>query len=283
MASTSLTQATVNRMYHNRFADNLHVPAAWSGDNARCAPGQPSARYQASMLESLNFVRALNHLAPVTFSSSLSRNAQSAALIMSAADGPTHYPSRSWSCWSSRGATAASSLNLALATPSLDAGKAVGMYMTEAGASSTAVGHRRWVLNPFVTAMGDGATGTTNALWVFGPNNYRRPNPSWVSWPSAGWFPNALEPSGRWSLSAGNSHVSFHYARVAVRNSAGTRLSTRVQPVENGYGQPTLVWQVAGLRSTGTYRVTVSNIRRYGARGTSSHTYSVRLFTPKAL
>jgi hypothetical protein len=44
-----------------------------------------------------------------------------------------------------------------------------------------------------------------------------------------------------------------------------------------GYGQPTVVFEVAGVRPNGVYRVAVTRIR--GA-GPPSHRYTVRLFEP---
>jgi hypothetical protein len=51
---------------------------------------------------------------------------------------------------------------------------------------------------------------------------------------------------------------------------------TRYAPVD-GYGRPTLVFDLAGTLVEGTYTVTVSGIRGAGARSLS---YRVRLFTP---
>ena len=113
--------------------------------------------------------------------------------------------------------------------------------MSEPGTANRAVGHRRWLMNPFATTMGTGLHGHRQrddrdraaAL-------ASRPNPAWVSWPTAGWFPDALEPAGRWSLSAGStSHELRAPPRVrvyrdgqlvrAVRH-AGRRTATRSPP-----------------------------------------------------
>ena len=108
------------------------------------------------------------------------------------------------------------------------------------------------------------------------PSSSARPNPTFVSWPTAGWFPNAIEPDGRWSLSAGNRKVNFAGASVKVYRN-GQRINATKSPVENGYAQPTLVFQVKGPKTPGTYRVLVKHIK--GAAH-PRHGYTVKLFTP---
>jgi hypothetical protein len=51
--------------------------------------------------------------------------------------------------------------------------------------------------------------------------------------------------------------------------------------IENGYAQPTLVWQMpAGMAATGSYRVVVSHITKKGSRHLLRTAYTVNLFTP---
>ena len=128
--------------------------------------------------------------------------------------------------------------------------------------NNTAVGHRRWLLHPFTTAIGTGATNKANAITVIGPTNAYRPNPAWVSWPSAGWFPSTLEPAGRWSLSSGVRGTSFAGASVRVwRNGAPVKVSRA--PVADGYAMPTVVWlPPASVARSGTFKVLVSGIRQ---------------------
>ena len=128
--------------------------------------------------------------------------------------------------------------------------------------------------------MGSGSTHTANAMTVIGPTAAGRPNPAWVSWPTAGYFPRTLEPNGRWSLSAGNRRADFRRATVTSTATA-TRSARSGSGVHNGYGMPTLVWQIpATLAKSGTYRVVVRGVHRAGTRKTFGRTYDVRMFTP---
>lgn len=274
-------QAAVNAAYWSQYAPKLALPIGWLGGSILgCLPGLASLFSTNATLTSLNYVRSLAGLAPVVFSPALNAGAQQAALMMDANNQLSHNPSSNWRCWTQSGATAASRSDLALAWPTINSGQIIDLYMTDGGSSNIAAGHRRWLLNPFSTVMGSGSTSTANALTVIGPTSAYRPNPRYVSWPTAGWFPNPMEPQGRWSLSSGLNSVSFARARVAVYDGAH-RLAVHKYPVENGYAQPTLVWQMpAGISQTHPYRVVVTGIRQAHHRRALSYTYTVRLFTP---
>lgn len=280
-AVNTSSQAAVNAAYWAQYAPKQLLSIDWLlGSLLGCNPGLTSASTNAATLSSLNFVRSLAGLAPVTFSKELNDSAQKAALIMAANGNLSHNPSSSWKCWSSTGAKAAGRSNLALAYPSLRAGQIIDLYMDDPGSTNVAVGHRRWLLNPFSTVMGSGSTSTANALTVMGPTSPYRANPRWVGWPTAGYFPNAIEPRGRWSLSSGLKSVSFARAKVAVYRGT-TRIPVRRYAVHTGYAQPTLVWQMpANFSTTGAYRVVVTGIKKAGKRKALKMAYTVRLFTP---
>jgi len=272
--------SAVNAAYWSQYANVQTLSTGWTGSILGCLPGVSSAMSNAATVTAMNYVRSLAGLAPVTQSASLSYGAQRAALMMSANGALSHDPSTSWRCYSSAGAAAAGRSNLALSYPSIQSGQIVDLYMDDPGSTNFAVGHRRWMLNPFVTQVGTGSTDTANALTVIGPTSYSRPNPRYVGWPTAGYFPNALEPNGRWSLSAGRRGVSFARARVKVYYGTH-QVSVHQYRVENGYAQPTLVWQMpASMPRSGTYRVVVTHIKRQHHRRYQHTSYFVRLFTP---
>lgn len=276
------SQAAVNAAYWSSYAPKYNQLVDWLGGSILgCLPGLTSSVTNQGPLSALNYVRSLAGLAPVTFSPSMNSNAQRAALIMAANNALSHSPSSSWKCWSSTGASTAGKSNLALAYPSLRAGQIIDLYMDDKGTSNVAVGHRRWILNPFSTVMGSGTTDTANALQVIGPTNSYRPNPPYVGWPSAGYFPNAIEPSGRWSLSAGSKSVSFRYARIFVYRSDGLRIPVHKYGVHGGYAQPTVVWRMPSWAPMDwTYTIGVTGIKKKGYSGSLRTSYKVRLFTP---
>ncbi|MEO5653731.1 MAG: CAP domain-containing protein [Marmoricola sp.] len=273
-------RSRVNAAFWSEYAPGLSTPSGYTGEDERCVPGTISPTAREATLRALNFVRSLGGLAPVTFSAALDQGAQKAALIMSANDRLDHSPSRSFKCWTSEGAAAAGRSNLSLSHPWLRAGAGVDLGMEDDGAGNEVVGHRRWLMNPFSTAMGNGATDNANAITVVGPTSSSRPNPAWVAWPTAGYFPDALEPKGRWSLSAGDPATDFRRARVQVTRN-GERVRVTKNPVHDGYAQPTLVWEMPdSIARSGTFEVVVSRIRRSGFKKRFASSYSVSMFTP---
>jgi uncharacterized protein YkwD len=272
------SRAAVNAAYLRSYAPGLNVPTGYTGNESRCIAGGVSGASLTATRNAINFVRSLSGLAPVSFNSALNSRSQQTALMMSANKALSHAPSRSWRCYTSTGAANAGRSNLALAYPKITSAGVVGLYMQDPGGSNYGVGHRRWLLNPFATSMGSGSTNVANAITVIGPSSSARPNPAFVSWPSAGYFPNTIEPSGRWSISAGNRGVSFTKSTVAVYRN-GHRISASKLRVENGYAQPTMAFNIpASQARSGAYTVVVRGIQA----GTHwyTYTYHVSMFTP---
>lgn len=271
--------AAVNAAYKANFGSGLRIPTGFTGDTKRCVAGTSSSASKAATQRAVNFVRSLAGLAPVAFSGDLNNRSQLTALMMAANGRLSHAPSRSWRCYTSAGAANARRSNLALSYSQLSSAGLVRLYTTDPGAANAAVGHRRWLLNPFVTTMGTGSTREANSLTVIGPSSANRPNPTWVAWPSSGYFPNTLEPNGRWSLSAGRRAASFNKATVRVYRN-GTAVRAVKLRVVNGYAQPTLAWQIPSSQAkSGVYRVVVSGIKVGKKRYATS--YVVRMFAPR--
>ncbi|MBT0769333.1 CAP domain-containing protein [Kineosporia sp. J2-2] len=287
-------RAAVRRAVLKRLRPALAVKVKWDGSVAHCRSGRPSVATQRATLKAVNFFRAMSGLAPITFDAKLSAGAQKAALIMDAESSLSHFPPRSWNCWSKAGAEAAGRSNLCLGCTGAES---ILEYMDDPGPGNKAAGHRRWLLYPYVKTMGSGVTSGASALRVIPSARVQVKAPKWVSWPTPGYFPNELEPGGRWSLSSSNDHADFSAARVAVRTAKGTRLKVVLhRPVEHGapdYGSPGLVWEIGDLAlPTGAkgrrIDVTVSGIRVWNATDTAltkkkvTHRYSVRFFNPDA-
>lgn len=279
LAVTSKT--AVNNAYLTRYVPTTAVLNISLSNQYTCTPGTTTALYQKAFTQAVNFDRDLSGLRPITLAKTLNTQAQAAALMMNANHTLNHNPPSNWHCWTKVGHDAAGRSDLALGYPTT--GSVVTAYTSDPGADNTAAGHRRWLLNPFSNAFGVGASGTANATYVVVPQHSHNPNPSFVAWPAAGWFPNPLEPSGRWSLSAGNPTTVFSGAHVRVTRNGVPVPGISTEPVQDGYGQPTLVWQMPQIDLNGAYTVTVTGIRHPHSGKTLQHTYTVRLFTPDLL
>ena len=278
--------AAVAAAYDSGYAPALTDSVGWTGSVSSCTAGTTSSASVTDSLNAINYVRSLAGLDPVSFTSTLSSAAQKAALMMSAKGTLSHSPTPDWPCYSSDGAAAAGASDLAFG---VGGARAISPYMSDPGAGNAFVGHRRWILFPPAQTMGTGSTSNTNALYVFGataaPNAYA--DPTWVPWPTSGYFPEPLEPGGRWSLSGDSTHdYDFSNAKVSVKDFDGNPLTSTLETPAAGYGNDTLVWEVAGVAkpaagSESDYVVSVTGIVVSGQ--TVSHNYVVRLFNPASV
>ena len=202
--------------------------------------------------------------------------------MMKANGALSHNPPATWQCYTSGGAQAAGSSNLAFGA----AGPyAAWLYIADPGDGNYFAGHRRWLLYPPLVAIGRGDTDITNAIWVLPSGQYliwgaRPSTPQWVAWPPAGHVPyQVVYP--RWSI-ARNPSTNLSAASVTM-SVGGNPVTPNVRQVVNGYGDSTLVWEPSGI-SMGAgmtdkrVSVTVSNIMVGGAP--TSISYEVIIFDP---
>lgn len=278
--------SAVAAAYLSQYVPSTTDTIGWTGSATGCKAGATSSQSPAVTLSAINYVRSLAGLDPVSFDPALSAKAQLAALMMTANSALSHDPPSTWKCYTQTGADAAGASNLALGA---GGGKAVGLYMSDPGTGNAEVGHRRWVLYPQATTFGTGSTSNANDLYVFGKTAAAGAfaNPDWVPWPTAGYFPEPLEPSGRWSLSTNASwKYDLSHATVSVKDANGNALKVTVDASAQGYGNDTLVWEVAGLVKPGPgkeadYTVSVNGMKN-GSQ-TLLHSYVVQLFNPDSV
>jgi hypothetical protein len=276
-------RAQVSKAYRHRFATTLRVANRWTGSVAGCHAGTNSAAYRAATKRAVNYMRAMAGVGPIGFAKKYNDKAQKSALMMQANNALSHFPDKSWKCYTKAGATAAGHSDIALGA----AGPAaIALYMSDPGSNNVAAGHRRWIIYPRQKVMGSGDTSMANDLWVLGPFTPTTPKgtPTWQAWPNAGFFPREIEPGGRWSLTATDGS-SFAHAKVVVIGPGGTRQALTKYPDSPGYGDNTLVWQLKrppSSSATGVrrYTVRVTGIKTAGGK-TTSHAYRVTLFSAR--
>jgi uncharacterized protein YkwD len=164
------------------------APTTWAGaaaalydlqpDAATCRPGTLKASVKADFLAKLNAIRALHQLPAVTYSEAEDAQEADSSLMMAVNKQLSHTPPTSWTCYTASGATAAGASNLiggwgtGLGFDSEDS--YLGLWLTEGGSAS--IGHRRWILNPFLgkTSYGrvavvlpDGSRASAASMRVF--------------------------------------------------------------------------------------------------------------------
>lgn len=277
------SRASVVSAYQNVLVPALATDLGWTGSAGSCDAGKISDAAQAATLKAVNYMRQLSGLSTVSFNSAYSAKAQQAALVYSANDKLEHAIPSNWKCFSNDAADAGAKSNIAFGS-GIAGPLAILGYMEDPGQYNNVAGHRRWILYPNAKTMGSGSTAESQVLWVQGAKSKKFKNPAWVAWPTAGYFPQQLEPNGRWSLSANAAFAwNFSKSSVTVKNSAGKSLKVKVESrSDQGYANDTIVFKVAGIKKasgagTAVYTVKVTGIKKAGSKKTFSHTYKVKM------
>jgi uncharacterized protein YkwD len=252
-----------------------------------CSTGQLKDSERTAVLAKLNAVRTRHGLSAVTYDSSFDTAAAEAAMYMVANKGLTHSPSNSGLCYTSGASTLAGSSNLHLSwtsastTQNIASSDAIVGYLIDDNVAS--LGHRRWVLYPFLSKTTYGRVdgqpaGTSNkymasVLKVIGnaASSVSMTN-DFVAYPygsypasefSTSWFLSFSVVASKTNANAnGNSQVSFASASISVKKPDGTALTISEQSADyTGYGLPNhLQWKAAGLQNGVSYTVTISNV-----------------------
>ncbi len=279
------SRAEVAAFYNATMLPAFSVPMQWTGSTQGCVAGTTSAEYKAAVVNTVNSFRILAGLpGNVSLNLTHSAMAQQAALMMEANSQLSHSPPASWSCYTSDGATAAGSSNLALGNAGPNAVRA---YIADSGTPS--LGHRRWVLYSRLGEVGTGDTTRANTLWVFG-GTVAAPAAvaeTGVAWPARGfvpWTSKVADPSHPWSFSLPGA--DFSGASVEMSNDQGKVLSVgNVGQLSPGYGDNTMSWNLTAGASEWSrspadtkFNVRISNVKVGGQ--TKSFDYSVTFFVP---
>ena len=270
---------------------------------ANCQPGQLSTSTTSTVLSELNAIRALHKLPPVTYSSSDEAAAQASALMQAANDALSHTPPTTWKCYTQAGYTGSSTSNLyggyGNGLTLLTEDEVLAGWLTETNNLVVdSVGHRRWLLYPFLGSVAYGRVagasptqtrGDAAALKVFsnvGSGVANGALPPYVAYPYQDYPARYFSTASLLSFgviasssanSAANATVNFANARVTVTQRGGGALVVSKQTYDNdGYGLPNnLQFAVAGLQTGVYYDVTITGVVVGGT--TQSYSYYFRI------
>lgn len=264
---------------------------------AGCQAGQLKQAVRDRVLAVLNDIRARHGLPAVTYALSDEAASMQSALMMAANGQLSHTPPTDWKCYTGAGATAAGQSNIYLGFGSglrysQDADIMVG-YLTEIdNLVANNIGHRRWLLYPFLSSIAYGRVAGTEATRgradgssikvINTTQNTTGPLPDFVAYPYQD-YPTRYYATGAllsFSVIAdktrnfgANAQVRFANASIAVRARDGAALTVGNIAYDNdGYGlSNSLQWSVAGLAANTTYDVTISNVVVAGTPKTYSY------------
>ena len=270
------------------------VPASWAAGAAAlfdvapdvpgCKAGTLKASVKADVLVRLNAIRALHGLAPVTYSAADDEQTAQSSLMMAANGALSHTPPPTWKCHTASGATGAGTSNLYGGTVSpflrwYTDDDYLGGWLIEIGSAS--LGHRRWMLDPFMgkvsygrvsQVLADGSRTDSASLKVFDfAGGVAAPGgvPPFVAYPYGDYPARYMDPAAFLSFSvvagttgrSASSGVRFGNATVAVSANGQALAVSSVSHDNEGFGIPNVIqWKVAGLQSGVTYTVRISGI-----------------------
>ncbi len=278
-------------LYASLYAPFQNVPYGWTGNVPSCSAGTLAQDYLDAAAERFNLFRGLAGVpAGIWFDNAVNHPPdQQAALMFSANQQLSHSPPSTWTCYTAAGASAAGHANICISYNFPTDPGCVTRYVDDSGQNNDAVGHRRWVLYPNtrVSGTGDipqnGSYWQANALTAWDSNlGGTRPSTrdAFVAWPPPGYVPYQLIPSStRWSF----SYPGANFSGATVGMTVGSASYGGVlQPVQNGYGDNTLVWTFNGLTlppaSDTTVTVNVNNVLVSGQP--RNFQYQVIVFNP---
>ena len=266
-----------------------------------CAAGTLKPEVGQRVLAVLNNIRAFHRLPPVTYATADEAAEMQSALIQAANGSLSHTPPASWNCYTATGATASSQSNLYIGLGSglsytRNDDIVIGWLTDVDNLVLNSVGHRRWLLYPFLSSVAYGRVAghyqlsnkaDASALKVINTSQATPASlPDFVAYPyedypSRYFANNALFSFGvianKTSAFGANASVNYSQATVAVRErGAGTLTVSQIAFDNDGFGLPNnLQWKVAGLRSNTIYDVTIDKVNVGGTLKT--YTYFFRI------
>lgn len=262
-------------------------------DPATCRAGTLKASVKAEALARVNALRALHGLAAVTYSDVEDAAEAESSLMMALNRTLSHTPPASWTCYSASGADAAGTSNLiggwGNGLPFYSEDEYLATWMNEAGSAS--IGHRRWLLSPFLgkisygrvayqSANGDRVSAASMRVFDFAASAAVPGGvPAFVAYPYRDYPQRYFRPGDYLSFSAvpysggnfgANAKVGYAKATITVTGPSGTLPVTDMTFDNSGYGVANnLQWRVTGLVAGVGYTVTIS-----GVTGTPQSEYS---------
>ncbi|OTG89660.1 CAP domain-containing protein [Acinetobacter sp. ANC 3813] len=291
-------------------AENKTIPVYTAEQAAQtnintCQAGVLAQKYKTEALNTLNDIRALHGLKPVAYDYTRDDEVMQAALITAAnpKNDLTHYPEKTLPCYTEAGDKASQTSNIGLRWSSSqivwkndfsDIQNVVISAMTEKYSSS--IGHRRWLLNPFLTKVAVGAVISSSspfkegsAMKVIYPSDSIKATTNTtglIAYPYQNYPAKYFEKNVPLSMSIfydqkalwNNSNVDYSQATLQVteRSSSALQTITKVAFDNKGSGLPNSIqFNFDTLSYNTTYDVKVSNVKVKGVATNYNYWFKV--------
>ena len=256
-----------------------------------CDAGQLRPEVPERVLYVLNAIRAEHDLPPVRYAAADEPAAMESALMQAANRQLSHTPPTSWACYTGAGAAMSARANLYIGLGSglryvSNDDIVIGWLTDVDNLVANSVGHRRWLLYPFLDTIAygrvAGRSGASDradaaALTIINDDVVTPAGlPPFVAYPFEDYpaqyfdgdallsFGVIADPDDPWG---DNADVDYSRATVSVRRRGGSALTVTNLSSDNvGYGLPNnLQFNVPGLAADAIYDVTVSDVEVDGS------------------
>lgn len=274
---------TFNQLGKSRIAQAYVQPA----NIKNCKPAQMTDVERKKALDAVNAIREKHGLQPVSYNLENDKYTANAALVMVANRTIGHYPSKSLKCYTNEAAIGSKESNLHItagSSPTLveeNFPKAVidGLLIDE-GVKS--LGHRAWLLNPFLRSISFGratdlADGYVDGAAVYVQDVHTQVDTAvdYVAYPygqyQKAWFKHGwymsfsafFDKTDLWK----NKNVDYSKVKIRITDSQGKLLSVKQIAKQDKHhkgasaGLPNLPqWQVSGTKDNERYQVFIENV-----------------------
>lgn len=149
--------------------DVIEADAEGHKDLNACQAGRPSEAERQLFINTLNEIRALHHLPKVRYDQVYEDQMMQASMLLAVNEKTSHYPDRTWRCFSDIGYQGASTSNLNFVQayqPLASYGADTHLINWLIEKNSSSIGHRRHILSPFLTKTAYGEVSNNEAKSV---------------------------------------------------------------------------------------------------------------------
>ena len=258
-------------------------------DVGSCTSGIPSDSEKKKVLDRINYIRSIHKLSPVVYDEKDDEIAAECALVITANEQLSHTPDSSWECWSQVAYDGCSSSNIHIEMASYDISSTnsadiVDGFMTEEyQAEPKNLGHRRWLIDPWLTHIAFGrADYYDGKYFVIGSaiklinddddsGDISDTDVKFVAYPFEN-YPKELYNDNimmsftvikdKYSKYSNGAGINFASATIAIIDPDNKTMKVKnIESDTDGYGVPNnLRWYVEGIKPNVKYNVTVSDI-----------------------
>ena len=228
----------------------------WTGNVDSCQTGNMPKVVMEFAERRVNYFRRTAGInTPIVFTIQNNAYCMSAALMCEANKSMSHEPSDGWRCYIPAGLDA-----LKQGIISKDGNPSIAVTAAM-GQNHPTVGNRRWLLSPKNQFMGIGTAKTYTVIHALDQSRlidsitYKQ---QFIAWPPAKDCPKMLVFK-KWSFSLDQN---LQGAVVEMLDAEGNAIELKLEPISNGYGMNTLVWEpkidLKVIDKNTTYKVSIT-------------------------